>query len=147
MGGGDGGQTFFGVMVIWNSGRHRCRIIGDTHFTATLTGGRKDPNARVNTSSKAPVGVTLPDRTLPPVDADLVAGRYLVANLAAPEFTTTGDCESAHSPLQSIAPSNFTLTIGGLRFTVVNDDPASIQNQTLRGCDGQILLEGIRSTG
>jgi hypothetical protein len=136
LGGGDGGQTFMGDIVVWNVGAHPCLVGGAVTFAAYSATGVPDVQAVAN-GRQPPVSATLPAAM--PSFRDNVSNpnNYLYAQLAAPQFNADPSC-TAHS-----APATFTLTIGRLTFQVANRDPGATQNKILIGCDGRILLEQI----
>jgi hypothetical protein len=136
VGGGDGGQTFMGGIVIWNTGARRCALSGSVGFAAQSPVGVSDVQAVTN-GSQAPVSALFNAAMVPYRDTAADLGNYLYAQLAAPKFNSTATC-AAH-----IAPSIFVLTIGKLIFQVTNSDPSAPQNKILSGCDGRILLESI----
>jgi len=142
-GGGDGGQTRFGVFVIWNVSDKPCRLSGRPSFVAALPTGQIDrraslqqPNTRVDT--------VLPPRTPAYRDGHLTPGRYLWASIAAPHFTPDGSCDDAHSKLRLVTPTTFTLEIAAITLTVENRDPTAALNAELSGCEGGLTLGPLR---
>jgi hypothetical protein len=145
-GGGDGGQTHFGVFVIWNVSDKPCRLSGRPSFLAALPNGQIDhrasvhqPNTRVNT--------VLPPRTPAYRDGHRTPGQYLWALIAAPQFTQDGSCADAHSKLRLVTPTTFTVDIAAITMTVENRDPTASENAKLSSCEGGLTLGRLRISG
>lgn len=134
-GGGDGGQTHMGGVVIWNSGPRPCRVAGDVDISATGPGGAPDPKV-VRDGALRPVDAYLPPDT--PAYRDTAGlDRYLAALLAAPQFNASASCT------RFSGPAAFVVSIGSLSFRAQNNDPNAVQNKVLKGCEGRILLDGL----
>jgi hypothetical protein len=135
VGGGDGGQTFMGGIVIWNSGRQPCRVDGDVDISATGIDGAPDTGVVLNRPIRA-VDAYLP-ANIPAYRDTTPLDRYLRAQLAAPQFNATDTCT------EFSGPASFVLSIGPFSFHVENHDPDATQNVVLRGCQGRILLDNV----
>jgi hypothetical protein len=133
LGGGAGGQTLFGVLVVRNVSAQPCRVTGDVEFVAYFNDGTKDANARTDGHIDA-VRIVLPARMPPFKHGHTSINMW--ALLSAPQFNAQSNCRN-HT-----APAVFVWSIGALTFRVANNDPGADQNRRLAGCDATILLNG-----
>lgn len=138
VGGGVGGQTAFGSIVIWNVASQACQISGAVTLMGTYASGRADKDVIVNRSVGL-VSLVLPARVVPPRDRTWDPRKYAVVSLAAPMSGPGGQCTR---PL--LGPQTFQLTLGLRQINVSNHDPAARQNKILAGCHGQIILESVQ---
>lgn len=135
-GGGDGGQTFMGEILVWNTAASPCQVRGLPSFTAYFANGSPDSLAQIN-GGRSLISITLRARMSVYRDGTEPSG-YLDATLAGPQFNASG----AHcSGTARLTPATFVLSIGAIHLRVDNRDAAALQNKTLTGCDGRILME------
>jgi hypothetical protein len=133
LGGGAGGQTLFGVLVVRNVSAQPCRVSGGVEFAAYFSDGTKDVNARADGHINA-VRIVLPARMPPFKHGHASADMWVL--LSAPQFNAQSNCQN------HIAPAVFVWSIAAITFRVANNDPGADQNRRLAGCDATILLNG-----
>jgi hypothetical protein len=142
-GGGYGGQTHFGLFVLWNVSDKPCRLAGRPTFVVELLNGHTDRRASVH-QPNARLDAVLPPSTPTYRDGHLTPGRYLWALIAAPQFTQDGSCADARSQLRLVTPVTFTVEIATVKITVKNSDPTARLNHHLSSCEGELELGRLR---
>jgi hypothetical protein len=120
LGGGYGGGTDLGVIVVWNSGPQPCQLGGSVGFAAYYPGGVRDPNATVVQPITSGL-VRLPAFMLPPRDGQDLSG-YLTGYLAGA-----------------------VLSVGSVTVRATNSDPGSVDVTSIYGCHGRVLLEDLQA--
>jgi hypothetical protein len=136
VGGGIGGQTYMGEIVVWNVGTAPCQLAGTPTLQSYDADGSVDTAASGLTAP--PFAATLPASMPAFQDAVSNANRYLDVTVSGPMWDATGAC-----PAGRIAPSTFVLAIGSVVLRVANKDADAVQNQSLQGCGGEIDLGPI----
>lgn len=134
VGGGDGGQTTIGEFVVWNKSIRPCQLGGRTTFTAYFAGGTRDRLAQTTGSLTMP-SVTLRAGMTAFGDPSIPTG-YLEATLAGPQFQASG----LPCPVGARQPATFELSIGTIHIRAANRDLGAVQNKTLAGCRGRIVM-------
>jgi len=143
IGGGYGGGSDFGAIVVWNSGPRSCQLRGSVGFAAYYPGGIRDPNARMVRSMTSGL-VRLPPFMLAPRNGQDLSD-YLVAYLMGLERDDASQPNALCRKQDELHPSRLVLTIGSETLPVTNLDPSSVQVTSIYGCHGWVLLEDLQA--
>jgi hypothetical protein len=143
VGGGYGGGSDFGAIVVWNTGPRPCQLRGSVGFAAYYPGGIRDPNASVVRSMTSGL-VRLPPVMPQPRDGQDLSG-YLTAYLMGLERDDASQPNALCRKQDELHPSRLVLTIGSETLPVTNLDPRSVQVTSIYGCHGWVLLEDLQA--
>lgn len=142
VGGGYGGGTDLGAIVVWNAGSQPCQLRGSVGFAAYYSGGIRDLNAGLVQPLTSGL-VRLPAFMLPPRDGQDLSG-YLTAYLAGAERDDSSQPNGLCRKQDEGTPAALVLTIGALSVRTANSDPGSVQVTSSYGCHGRVLLEDLQ---